>query len=63
MGTTVAQLQALYPAVTFEESPWFQGAWDFRVDGPGNEELFGNLSGTDPGDIVEMVRGGGACAE
>jgi hypothetical protein len=63
VGTTVAQLQALYPAVQFVPSPWFQGQWDFLVDGPGNEELFGNLSGTTAGDIVEMVRGGGACAE
>lgn len=63
VGTTIAQLQALYPAVTFPPNPFFAGEFDFLVDGPGNQQLNGRVSGTDPGDVVLTVEGGVGCGE
>lgn len=63
VGTTIAQLQALYPSVTFPENPFFTGEYDFHVEGPGNQQLHGRVSGTDPGDVVTTVTGGLLCGE
>ncbi len=63
VGTTVGQLQALYPGVAFVENPFFAGTWDYQVVGPGSTGLFGNLSGTGAGDLVLSVQGGIHCGE
>lgn len=64
VGTKLSELQALYPGVEVLDSPFFQGQYVFRVQGPGpHEGLSGRLSGNGPGDVVLTVRGGIGCGE
>lgn len=64
VGTTVAQLEALYPDVEYSPNPFLQNVTDYRVDGDTEYELlYGQVSGTDPGDVVETVQGGIGCGE
>lgn len=62
VGTTIAELEALYPSVTYPPNP-FVGGLDFLVDGPGNQKLRGRVSGTGPGDTVLTITGGVQCGE
>lgn len=62
IGMTVADLQALYPAVTiYAEVPIFGDT--FRVVGPGQEQLWGRLTGTGAGDTIVYLVGGIGCGE
>jgi len=62
IGMTVGDLQALYPAVTiYGGDPVFGDT--FRVVGPGQEQLWGRLSGTGAGDTIEHLVGGVGCGE
>ncbi len=63
VGTKVSELQALYPAVTFEPNPFLIDVFDYHVAGPGAEGLSGHLSGTGAGDVVLTVKGGVGCGE
>jgi hypothetical protein len=63
VGTKISELEALYPSVEFLPSPFFAGEFEFHVDGPGNEGLNGQVSGTNPGDVVLTVKGGVGCGE
>lgn len=64
VGTTVGQLQALYPAVTFGPNPFLDGVTDYVVDGSTPyEQLYGQVSGPNPSDVVESVQGGIGCGE
>jgi len=64
VGTTVAQLQALYPSVQIVPNPYFAGQYDYRVDGDTDlDRLSGNLSGNGAGDVVLSVKGGIGCGE
>lgn len=63
VGTTIAQLEALYPSVEFHPSPFFQDEFEFLVEGPGNQQLNGRVSGTGAGDVVLTVEGGVGCGE
>jgi len=64
VGTTVAQLQALYPATQLVESPWVQGQWDFLIEGDSdNEVLSGSLSGNAADSIVTRIQSGIGCGE
>jgi hypothetical protein len=62
IGMTVADLQALYPAVTiYADDPIFGDT--FRVAGPGQEQLWGRLTGTGAGDTIVYLVGGIGCGE
>ena len=63
VGTTVAQLQALHPGVVFQENPFLNGVMNYFVDAPGNSQLYGQLTGVGPADLVTTVQGGIGCAE
>lgn len=64
VGTTVAQLEALYPSVVYQDNPFIQGVTDYIVEGSTEfEQLYGQVSGTDPDDVVESVQGGIGCGE
>lgn len=64
VGTTVAQLEALYPDVEYSPNPFLQGVTDYRVEGDTEFELlYGQVSGTDADDVVESVQGGIGCGE
>lgn len=65
VGTTVAQLKALHPTVTFGESPFVLGQIVYSVDGlPGNQALSGGVSGTGADtDVVQSIQGGIGCGE
>lgn len=64
VGTTVAQLQALYPGVVVGPHPLLDApAFEFRVDGPGYQDVRGALTGGGAGDFVTEIRGGGSCGE
>ena len=62
VGTTISELEALYPSVTYPPNP-FVGGSDFLVDGPGNQKLRGRVSGTGPSDTVLTITGGVQCGE
>jgi hypothetical protein len=63
-GTTVAQLQALYPGVVIGPHELLDApAYQFNVDGEGHYDIRGALTGGDAGDIVTEIRGGGSCGE
>jgi hypothetical protein len=63
IGTTVADLQALYPAVAIDYDDLYYG-WFFRVEtGTQGEQLWGTLTGSDPGDTVVYLTGGWGCGE
>lgn len=62
VGTTVAELQALYPAVQlFADDPIYGDT--FRVEGADGEQLWGRLTGVDPGDTIVYLTGGWGCGE
>lgn len=62
IGMTVADLQALYPAVIiYGGDPIFGDT--FRVEGPGHEQLWGRLTGTGAGDTIIYLVGGTGCGE
>ena len=62
IGMTVASLQALYPAVViYADDPIFGDT--FRLAGPGQEQLWGRLTGTGAGDTVIHLVGGTGCGE
>lgn len=63
VGITVADLQALYPAVQlFGDDPLFGST--FRIDGPHNgEQLWGTLTGVGPADTIKYLTGGWGCGE
>jgi len=62
IGMTVADLQTLYPAVMiYGGDPIFGDT--FRVEGPGQEQLWGRLTGTGAGDTIEYLVGGVGCGE
>jgi hypothetical protein len=64
VGTTVAQFEDLYPEVEYSPNPFLQNVTDYRVDGDTEYELlYGQVSGTDPDDVVETVQGGIGCGE
>lgn len=64
VGTTVAELEALYPDVTYQENPFVASTTDYVVDGSTDlEGLIGQVSGTDPDATVESVQGGIGCGE
>lgn len=63
VGTTVAQLQALYPGVIIDESPFVVGDYVYLFEAGPNEALSGNLSGNGAGDVVLSVQGGIGCGE
>jgi hypothetical protein len=63
VGTTVAQLIALYPEVTFPPNPFEEGVTDYHVDGPGNAQLHGRLTDPGPAGTVVNVQGGIGCGE
>lgn len=64
VGTTLTQLQALYPQTQVVENPFFQNEWDYLIEGSTQYELLsGNLSGNGPGDVVLNVKGGIGCGE
>ncbi|HSM02345.1 MAG TPA: hypothetical protein VK960_07915 [Acidimicrobiia bacterium] len=64
VGTTLAELQALYPGVQVVPNPFFFGEYDFLVEGDSDLlKLSGNLSGDDPSDVVNSVQGGIGCGE
>jgi hypothetical protein len=62
IGMTVADLQALYPAVTIYAGDPISGD-TFRVVGPGQEQLWGRLTGTGAGDTIVFLVGGTGCGE
>lgn len=63
-GTTVAQLQALYPGVVIGPHELLDApAYQFSVDGEGHFDIRGALTGGGAGDIVTEIRGGGSCGE
>lgn len=64
VGTTVGQLKALYPSVTFEPNPFLDGVTDYTVSGStAYEQVHGQVGGTKPADAVETVQGGIGCGE
>ena len=63
VGTTTLELQALYPEVTFQASPFFDDEKEYYVDGPGHQLLYGRIEGTGPDDEVISVSGGVGCGE
>jgi len=63
VGTKVSELQALYPIVQIQESPWFVGEYVYLVDAGPYEWLYGDLSGNGQGDVVLSIQGGIGCAE
>ncbi|MEZ5175846.1 MAG: hypothetical protein R2823_06535 [Acidimicrobiia bacterium] len=64
VGTTVGQLKALYPSVVFSPNPFLAGVTDYLVAGSTPyEQLYGQVSGTNPADVVESVQGGVGCGE
>jgi hypothetical protein len=62
IGTTVADLQALYPTVTVYPADEIFGP-TFRVEGAGSQQLWGLLTGTGPADTVTFLTGGWGCGE
>jgi len=63
-GTTVAQLQALYPGVVIGPHELLDApAFQFNVDGDGHYDIRGALTGGNAGDTVTDIRGGGSCGE
>ncbi|MCB2223667.1 MAG: hypothetical protein KQH83_05770 [Actinobacteria bacterium] len=63
VGTTVADLQALYPTVVLAYDDLYFGDV-FRVDpGVNGQQLWGMLTGPDPGDTVTYLTGGYGCGE
>jgi hypothetical protein len=63
VGTTVAQLQALYPGVQITPHELIDNAYAFVVTGNGYENVRGALTGPAAGDTVTEIRGGGSCGE
>lgn len=64
VGTSVAELEALYPDVSYSDNPFIVNVTDYRVDGDTDVELlYGQVSGTDADDVVESVQGGIGCGE
>ena len=63
VGTTVAQLQALYPGVVITPHELIDNAYAFVVTGNGHENVRGALTGPAAGDTVTEIRGGGSCGE
>ena len=64
VGTTVAQLEALYPSVQHGPHQLLDApAHEFHVDGDGYYDLRGALSGGAATDVVTEIRGGGSCGE
>jgi len=63
VGTTLAELLALYPGAQIMESPWVIDEYVFQYIAAENEWLYGNLSGNAPTDTVTSLEGGIGCAE
>jgi len=63
VGTKVSELQALHPGVLFQENPFLPGVMDYFVSAPGSDQLYGQLTGVNPGDLVTSVQGGIGCGE
>ena len=63
VGTTIAQLQDLYPGVEIMESPWVGGEYVFQYIAAEYEWLYGNLTGNGLDDTVTSIEGGIGCAE
>jgi len=63
VGTKVSELQALHPGVVFQENPFLPGVMDYLVAAPGFAQLFGQVTGINPGDLVTSVQGGIGCGE
>ncbi|MCH7584359.1 MAG: hypothetical protein IH941_04275 [Acidobacteria bacterium] len=63
VGTKVSELQALHPGVVFQENPFLPGVMDYFVAAPGSAQLYGQLTGVNPGDLVTSVQGGIGCGE
>jgi hypothetical protein len=63
VGMTVADLQSLYPSVTLAyDDLWFGDV--FRVEGPvSGQQLWGRLTGPNPGDTIIYLTGGIGCGE
>ena len=63
VGTTVAQLTAMWPGVTISgDDPLFGNSFYYNP-GPGFENLFGQLTGTTPTDTITYLSGGVGCGE
>lgn len=63
VGTTLAELQALYPAVVIAPHELIDDAYSFEVTGEGNERVRGALNGNAADSTVIEIRGGGSCGE
>lgn len=63
IGNTVAELTAMWPAVTVDGSDPMFGDIFFLDPGAGFDYLFGRLTGTSPADTIEYVSGGVGCGE
>ncbi len=63
VGTTNAQLQALYPGVTYGPNPFLADTTDYHVAGIGNGGISGRVSGEGAGDVVLSIQGGIGCGE
>lgn len=62
VGTTLAQVQALYPGIVIGPHPLLDG-YQGIVTGDGHEKLDLALDGNGPGALVTEIRGGGKCGE
>ena len=64
VGTSVAELQALYPEVQILDSPFIQNQKVYLVEsGTDFEVLSGSLTGEAADDLVTSVQGGIGCGE
>lgn len=63
VGTKVSELHALHPGVLFQENPFLPGLMDYFVAAPGFAQLYGQVTGINPGDLVTSVQGGIGCGE
>ena len=63
IGMTLADLQSLYPTATVAyDDLWF--GHHFLVEGPVfGEQLWGTLTGPNPGDTIDYLTGGVGCGE
>jgi hypothetical protein len=61
-GTSVSDLQSIWPSVElFDDDPFFGST--YRVDAAGANQLWGRLTGTAPTDQIISVTGGRGCGE
>jgi hypothetical protein len=63
VGNTVAELTTMWPAVVVDGSDPMFGDIFYDDSGPGNDYLFGRLTGTTPADTIVYISGGVGCGE